>query len=200
MYFAITSRITGAILLGAAGLKLAGVQASAVANSGLLPSAGLRLGLIEAEVLLGSALVIGIFPRTIRRVAALVFLIFAVVSFRAAWVGEASCGCCGRLTISPWWVFAVDVVIVVGLIGISPSPTSDSSSRAAGWRWMRIAATVLLLVNGVVAAYGIRAGSLSGGLARLRGEQLAVSPPILDFGAIAGGQVVESKITIANLS
>jgi hypothetical protein len=92
------SRCVGILLLAAAALKLQGFRVDAVPSLGILSNPEIKVGLIEFEIFLGLWLLsgkarIGSWLTTI-----VAFGIFAVASAYQGWIGQASCGCFGRLS------------------------------------------------------------------------------------------------------
>ena len=46
--------------------------------------------------------------------------VFAVFNLRAGWIGRASCGCFGQLSVNPWYAFGIDLAILLILILARP--------------------------------------------------------------------------------
>jgi hypothetical protein len=108
--------IVGWLLVGAAVLKAAKlITDPTVALVGPLGSWFLPVQ-IGVEVGLGLVVLSGIYWRQVRWVAVLLFAGFAAYSLNQAVSGAASCGCFGSLKIHPWRTFALDVIIVAGLL------------------------------------------------------------------------------------
>jgi hypothetical protein len=136
-----------------------------------------------------------LFARQVRWLAILTFAIFAIVSFRSAREGWASCGCFGELRLNPWLVFGLDIC-VVGVLLLS-HPTADVS-RLAMRRVARvgaIAAVLLAIALAVPAAYF---GSLAGAVAHLRGDEVTVTPSLVDLGSQSAGTVAGTEILVTN--
>src|SRR5207249_8212034 len=75
-----------------------------------------QVGLIEFEILLGIWLLSGKSPIGSWIVALAGFASFAAVSSYLGWIGQASCGCFGRLSVNPWVAFGLDVVVIAILL------------------------------------------------------------------------------------
>ena len=83
------------------------------------------------------------------RAAVLCFTVFACVSAYKGLLGEASCGCFGKVAVNPWYTFALDVALVGLLLGFPPGQTTPGSKRA--WRlpgWACVCTAVLVGVFG----------------------------------------------------
>jgi hypothetical protein len=125
--YAVLSRVLGALLLGAAALKLAGVEAAPVAEIGVLSSPWLITMVIEAEVCLGLWLLWGRFQSYCWLITLATFVVFASVSGYAGWLGRTSCGCFGNLQASPWYVFSADCLAIT-LLSVARPPLGKSLS------------------------------------------------------------------------
>ena len=113
--------LVGVLLLLAAVLKLSGLSADPVARMGLFSTPEFQLAVIEFEVFLAVWLLSGKAPAASWLVALSAFVYFAVVSLFLGWVGQASCGCFGRLSVSPWYAFGLDLLILAALIWGRPN-------------------------------------------------------------------------------
>ena len=108
----IVLRFVGLVLLAAAGLKLYGWKVDPVAQSGWLSLPWVQLLVIQFEIALGVSLLSG-WLRTAAWAATLAtFTAFTAFSLHAALVGQASCGCFGRIALSPWITFAIDLAVL----------------------------------------------------------------------------------------
>jgi Methylamine utilisation protein MauE len=97
----LVSRCVGLLLLAAAGLKAYGLSADSVARMGIFSTPEFQLAVIEFELFLALWLLSGIRPLGSWMVALTIFIGFAGVSFYQGWIGQSSCGCFGRLSVSP---------------------------------------------------------------------------------------------------
>jgi hypothetical protein len=83
---------------------------------------------IELELLLGLWLIVGVYQRVARNIAAACFLAFAGHNFWQVWQGESSCNCFGTLaTVDPLMILVVDLVVVLMILSIQIRP--DYTSR-----------------------------------------------------------------------
>jgi uncharacterized membrane protein YphA (DoxX/SURF4 family) len=192
--YPVVSRLFGLVLLSAAALKLTGSPAEPVSRSSALTDPTLTLVLIQWELLLGVALLTGVQPRLVRVLAVGTFTVFAAASFYSGWIGQASCGCFGRAVVNPWLVFGFDVLAVGLLLAGRPAAGRPLPTD----RFARVGLLTTALVAVVVGGLSVRTGSVEGGLARLRGEQVSVVPGTVDLGRVAGGQVVTVPVRLAN--
>jgi hypothetical protein len=76
----------------------------------------LSIAFVELEFALGLWLLIGLYAEVTRRLAILFFSILAGVAFFKILSGESSCGCFGRIDITPRAVLAFDLAAVVALL------------------------------------------------------------------------------------
>ena len=139
----------------------------------------------------------GLFPSATRWFAVGTFVVFAAVSGMAGWAGQSDCGCFGRLAVNPWAVFALDATAIILLVACRPRKTVATPRQ---WQLIRIAMVSLFAFNGVLAWYAIETGSLSAGMAVLRGEELTADPALLNFGDQLPGQTVEKTVRLTNHS
>jgi hypothetical protein len=95
------------------------------ANS-ILQSSRLLMPLAVYEIALALWLISGLHAPVARIVTGLTFITFFEVSFYQALVGEGSCGCLGRVTVSPWIMAAVDLAAVLALLAWQP-PTPQAT-------------------------------------------------------------------------
>ena len=143
----VVSRCLALLLFIAAGLKLYGLRVEAVASMGVFAAPQIQLAVVILEISLGLWLLSGKAPDGSWLVALFTFSAFAAVSLWLASIGRSSCGCFGRLAVSPWYAFAIDVVVLAALTLSRPDfsspppnkPTSHRSQwfdpRAQGCRW-----------------------------------------------------------------
>jgi hypothetical protein len=182
----------GAVLLLAALLKSYGLAVDPVARLGFFSTPEFQVAVIEFEVFLAVWLFSGWRPLGSWLLALATFTGFAAVSFWQGWVGQASCGCFGRLAISPWYAFALDVaflsLLLLGRPDLKPL-------RADGLRnFSRALLPAALGLGGLALATGllfgaahVAFGSVPAALAYFRGERVSVSPRLVDVGSGVGG-------------
>lgn len=71
---------------------------------------------IGVELAVGLLLFSGLYWRTLRSFAILLFTAFAGYSLYLALNGAASCSCFGGVHVNPWWTLGLDCVVVLGLL------------------------------------------------------------------------------------
>ncbi len=107
----------GLLLPAAAGLKLYGFRAGPISPQGFFATAHVQLALVEFEFFLALWLLWGKQPIGAWGLALLIsFCTFAGVSFYQGVLGQASCGCLGKVVVNPWVAFGVDLAVVAGLL------------------------------------------------------------------------------------
>jgi hypothetical protein len=114
--FSVVSRCLAVFLLAAATLKINGLAVDPVGRVGMFSIPALQVGVIELEIVLAGWLLWGTQPLSSWVMALGVFTAFAVVSAYQGWIGLASCGCFGQLSVSPWYAFGIDLAVLLGLI------------------------------------------------------------------------------------
>ncbi len=193
----------GLLLLAAAGLKLYGLQVSAVPRGVWLYAPRVQVVVLLWEVVLGLWLVSGRYPTGSWLAAVGTFTAFAGVSGYLGWVGQAECGCFGSVKASPWHALAVDVAALAGLALARPAfhPLREQPGRAL----LRGGATVLTFFAGAALLFGLLVGlgiwlfgSLDAALAHVRGERVSVRPGVVDLGSRVPGQSVEATVELGN--
>jgi hypothetical protein len=194
------ARLLALLLLAAAGLKFAGLAVDPVGRMGLFSAPAFQVGVVEFEVFLAFWLLWGKRPAGSWAVALVVFLTFAGVSAWQGWTGRASCGCFGRLSVSPWYAFSIDVAVVFALLLGRP--------EGVGMNLWAILMDVLPGVYGLFGAMvvlgglaGLAAlcfGSPDAALARLRGERVSLYPRLIDVGTGPPGETREEAVEVVN--
>jgi len=107
--------LLAAVFFVAAALKGHQLATGPLLGDGLLASRPVLIALVEFEWVLGLCMLFGLYPTRTWQVALACFSAFACVSFYKGLAGDASCNCFGRLEVSPWYTFALDVVAVLAL-------------------------------------------------------------------------------------
>ncbi len=134
MGFAVVSRLLGLILLSAGLLKAYDLVAL---GSFAVLSWNDDLPILAAlgEILFGSWMIVGLWPRVSWWLAVGCFLVFLGVSLDRGLAGASSCGCFGTLSIPPWYMVAVDSVAVISLWCAQPSLAARATPkwRLAAW-------------------------------------------------------------------
>jgi hypothetical protein len=187
--------LIGAVLIVAAGLKLAGLAFSPVPAVGPFSSPRLSVGIATWELLLGAWLLSGHDRGLAWFASAFTFLSFAIASGYMGIIGVSSCGCFGVMKASPWAAFAVDVAMLAVLAVFRPSPLFAAASiRSAVMK----PGFAILVVIGVTAGLLSWTGHLAAGLAALRGETVSLSTSYLDFGIGEVGDNLHARMTVTN--
>jgi hypothetical protein len=193
----------GLLLVVTALLKVQGPADGALGQNTILFSPRLRFAVMEAEALLGLWLLSGWAKRPAWLVTVAFFLIVAGFSFYLGLMGQSSCGCFGRIQVSPWNAFALDVACLATLGWVRPSfrrGEGESTVRSPRIREVLTivgGAVVILTIclAGVLMAGGSRPGDL---LARMRGDRLTVEPPVTDMGSDVAGQTRRFTVRLHN--
>lgn len=196
--FAATRLLLGLLLLAAAGLKLYGLNVTALPRVGHLATPQVQVLTAEWELVLALWLLSGAWHAGAWLAATGTFLTFAGVSGYFGWTGVASCGCFGALRASPWTAFGVDLA-ALALLALTRPPLHRGSLKVPSSALLipvSAAAVLVILTATVSAIYGSPAAAL----ARLRGDLLKASPDYVDFGTAASGEVVERSVEVWNWS
>ena len=184
----------GLILLGAVALKVQGMTAGGVGESLALFSPRVQLLGLEAEALVGVWLVSGYAHRIAWLAGVALFTLLAAVSIYLVAVGQKSCGCFGRVEVSPWVSLALDVTCVAALVAIRPTGFGQQFSPRG----------VLTVVGLLAVASGlafVATGDVAGRqLARLRGESLILNGNDADAGTAPNGESRLVPVTIENVT
>ena len=184
--------VLGLFLIVTALLKVQGPADGALGQNTILFSPRLRFLVVEIEMLLGLWLLSGWAKRSAWFFVVAFFVVVAGFSLYLGLMGQSSCGCFGRIHVSPWNAFGLDVVCL-GMLGLCRPAFRRGQARAgADSRWLRetlmivgVAGAILAVcLGGVLLAGGGRPGDL---LARIRGDRITVEPPVTDMGADEAG-------------
>ncbi len=200
--YSLVSRLLGVLLLAAAGLKLMGMAVDPVGRMGLFIAPAFQIGIVEFEIFLAVWLLWGKKPLGSWATALLVFAVFAAVSAYQGWIGRASCGCFGKLSVSPWYAFGIDLAVLLALILSRPDLMAV---RRQPWL---IVANLLPAVGGVVGTAAVLAllvglgslfyGSSDNALAHIRGERISLYPRLVDVGTGDAGEEREAVVEVVN--
>src|SRR6266496_1571424 len=122
----------GGLLILAAALKIYGFGVEPIGLVGLLVAPEFQIALIQGEIALGIWFLFGKARIAAWFTALFLFTVFAGVSFYQGWIGQSSCGCFGRLSVSPWYAFALDVALLTALLLGRPDlqPLRDNPRRS----------------------------------------------------------------------
>lgn len=199
--YSLVSRFLGVLLLAAAGLKLSGLAVDPVGRMGLFTVPAFQIGVVEFEIFLAAWLLWGKKPLGSWAMALLVFAVFAVVSAYQGWIGRASCGCFGKLSVSPWSAFGIDLTVLLML-------TLGRPDAAIRWQPWSILASLLPAVWGIGGAVvmlvfltGLASlffGSADAALAHIRGERISLYPRMVDVGTGAFGEERAAVVEVVN--
>jgi hypothetical protein len=154
----------------------------------LLNSQRTQLLAAEGEALIAIWLLTGFFPRTAWATTVVLFAAFCGSSLVMAIESRTSCGCAGRVVVSPWTAFAIDILVLGALTGWRPrkvlaSGVAPSESRRA-------------LVTQACVAVGI--AFVAGWLVHSPANPLTVEPAITDLGSFESGQGAAFRINLRN--
>jgi hypothetical protein len=182
----------GLFLVVTALLKAQGPADGALEQNTILLSPRLRFVVMEAEALLGLWLLSGWAKRAAWFFAVAFFLVVAGISLYLGVMGQSSCGCFGRIQVSPWSAFVLDVACLA-LLGLCQPTFRQGERDAAASRWLCEGLTIAgsagmvlaICLGGVLLAASSRPGDF---LARVRGEDVSVEPPVTNMGADVAGQ------------
>jgi hypothetical protein len=111
----------GALLFVAAILKYHELATEPVAESTLWTSRWFLVGSSDLELILGLWLFAGAWARASRAFGIMCFAVFAQVALYRALAGELSCGCFGKVPVSPWYTLLVDVAALFALFAWRPA-------------------------------------------------------------------------------
>ena len=154
-----------------------------------------QLSAIEIEAFVGLWLLSGLAARSAWALAVVLYSGLAIVSLYLGAVGQPSCGCFGRVEVSPWASLALDIACV-GSLALS-RPAAASGLLWAGWPTAGRTAAVVLAVLGAILLMTSRPAGRH--FARLRGESLWLESDS-DAGAAAFGEVRYVAVTVENVS
>ncbi len=140
----------------AAGLKLFGMNVTALPRAGWFAMPQVQVATAEWELVLGLWLLSGAALYGAWLAAIGTFLGFAIVSAYFGWIGVAGCGCFGAIKTSPWTAFAVDVVAILALLIWRPRSNLPRTlpSRSSAVIPLGAAATLLALTGNGTWVYG----------------------------------------------
>lgn len=200
--YSLVSRALGVLLLAAAGLKLNGMAVDPVGRMGLFTLPAFQVAVVQFEIFLSIWLLSGQQPLGSWVTAFGVFTVFAGVTAYQGWIGRASCGCFGQLSMSPWYAFGIDVAILLGLIlgrpdleSVRRQPRRILLSVLPAGYGVGGAAVILLSLTGLA---NLVYGSSDAAIARIRGERISIYPRLVDFGTGDPKEEREESFEIVN--
>lgn len=136
------------VLLLASLLKGYGFLSSPVEGETFWGSRWFLLVVVQFELLLALLLVIDPLPQFTWWLALASFAVFAATATVKAVAGETSCGCFGRVEVSPWYTLILDLTVLTALLVFGPPKYNDRHGRL----WTTIAT---LLLVGIPAGWAI---------------------------------------------
>ena len=145
----------GLLLVVAGGLKAHQLATEPVVTNGIEWMRAVLILEMEVEIAFGFWLIGGLLPRTTWLAALGCFTVFCGVTLYKGIGGQASCGCFGRISVSPWYTLTLDVIAVAALLWRRPAGGNTGGS-AGRWR------VRLGIVAGLVLACGVGAGVAAG--------------------------------------
>jgi hypothetical protein len=169
-----------------------------LAGASELTPAWLDPVMVLYEAALGFGLLFARRPARLWLVTVATFAVFVGFNLRAIWIGQASCGCFGAVTVSPWGALVLDLGVLALL---------------ATWVWLdretRILRTSARGTVGFLLGFGLAVaimfgvvsigfGSVAGARAYLRRDELYLDPPVVDLGRVPAGEASERVISVYN--
>jgi len=181
----VVSFSTGCLLITAALLKAHNLYRDPFAIDPILPTRAWMIAALVSEFGVGVWLVTGVYARTARLIAAVLFGFFGTISLDRALNGEASCGCFGRVAVTPWLMSVLDFCLVLALATIqTPAIPPALHTR-------RFLLTIMVVVTaGIAAVWLLQDASAD--------ARLVVDPPIVQFGELKHGQRKTANIVLVN--
>lgn len=116
-FYDLLSIVVGVWLIVAAALKAYQLSTEPTPEATLLTSRWFLITLVELELAFGLWLLAGFRPRETRWGAIVCLAAFAAVSLYRAISGADSCGCFGKIAVSPWLTFTLDAAFLAALWG-----------------------------------------------------------------------------------
>ena len=151
-----------AILLAAAGLKAYQLATEPVGGKDIFSFRWSLIAQVEFEILLGVWLLSGLFKRPAWLAALACFAFFCCATLYKALSGAVSCGCFGKIEVSPWYTLVLDVCAVFALLVFPPDAKPAPSGRISRRR---------LIATGMAAAFvAVPAGVAMGAYHRENGD------------------------------
>ncbi len=140
--------ILGLILLTAAVLKGYEIATVPVPSTQWFNSRWFLIGVVEFELFLGLWLLLSCFAQLARHVTLACFTAFACFSRYLAFSGAASCGCFGKVPMSPWVALASDLAALAALSIWIPGGEAPTNMSFRLRSWILVASCCLVGVPG----------------------------------------------------
>jgi hypothetical protein len=192
--------VLGLLLLATAGLKIHGLYTDPYSQESILLSPRMIVAVIELEVLLGLWLLSGFAVRAARVAALVFFALGAAGSLYLAIEGQASCGCFGRVEVSPWTAVTLDLLAVAVLFTFKPSLLPIFGRRAEIPYALKIALVSAILLALTSGAFLLLTDDPVHALDQIRGQVVAVDPPRTNVGDAEPGARRAFAVRITNLT
>lgn len=204
--FTIVRILIGTLLLAAAALKAHALWAESTSPFGEFFAAKWGTVWMEFEIVLGCWLLWGAQPALLWVATFLTLLTLSAASFVMGVQQLPSCGCFGRVTINPWYTFALDLVLLVLLLlarpllhGVNGRSLRPSASSLLALAW------ILPVTGGVFAALGLALSLIDSDLvpvplAGLASKPLSIEPEVTDLGVAHEGEAREFSVKVVNHS
>jgi hypothetical protein len=156
----------------------------------------LAAALVVVETALAALLLSRRFVRLSHWLAVGCLLCFALWSLYAGLTGRATCECFGRIGMSPWITFGLDLTAVVLLL---LAAQSHQAERAVDGRriYAQIGGAFLILGTACVLGWLVF-GSIPAATAYVAGERVIVEPNVMRLGTLPKGSVRELTVRISN--
>lgn len=151
-YFAPLFPLLGIILLVASVLKGYQLATEPVPEADLFTSRWFLASVVEFELFFSLWLLSGLYLRATRVAALTCFLAFAGVSLYQGLSGQASCGCFGKIPVSPWYMFVFDVIALAALWFSRPGESWSPTLRSHPVRFATILGIWILAGAGAARA------------------------------------------------
>jgi hypothetical protein len=177
--------LLGLVLLTATVLKGYQIVTETVPGRGAFSSQWFLLGVVGFELGLGLWLLAGLHPASTRWVTLACFGCYLGVALNQVWSGEVSCGCLGKVAVTPQYMLIFDLVAIAALWVTRPagSRTFRSFPRPLAL------CLLLLLLAGATGAIIVK---------RTKPPGLVPTPQQLDLGAISQGGRREQTFWLTN--
>jgi hypothetical protein len=186
----VVSTACGLFLLTAVVLKVQGL-ASGVGQPLALFAPWVQMAGVQAEAIVGFWLLSGYARRGAWLAGFALFSMLAAVSVYLIVEGQKSCGCFGRVEMSPWVSLTLDVTCVLSLSMARPT---GGFRRTAVWQMTLVAASIGVM--GLLASSTVAERLI----ARLRGDVVILPNGDVDMGSVPKGESRTLHIVVENIS
>jgi hypothetical protein len=183
------------ILFAAALAKCCQLAAELVDWAAMTGDEYFQLLVVAMELAVAMLLMSGRMRHVARFAAFGLFAVFTAVNLYLVVTGEPSCGCFGKVPISPVVTLILDLAILVGLALFRPKYATSESSI---WRSLAPPALAGAAVSVVLVGTSLWFGSLQAAVAQLGGQSLSAYPTVSRIGAGEMDARRELKLTIWN--